>query len=236
YLTGTFSAHAAVAALYRRDNRRTGTGEGAVVDACLYGSILRILEWTIAGHDRLGIVRGREGNRLSTSAPLDNYLCADGRYVCLVAGSDANFTRLCNAMQRPDLIEDPRFKTLADRASNSDLINGIVALWASERPATEVEKVAVEHDVPVATAYSAQDIATDPHMAARGDLVTVDDPVVGPIRQQGTATRFVSEPPHSPAPAPRLGEHTVEVLREVAGLRESEVDALLTSGSASQLD
>jgi crotonobetainyl-CoA:carnitine CoA-transferase CaiB-like acyl-CoA transferase len=179
YLTGTFAAHAAVAALYRRDNRRTGTGLGAVVDACLYGSVLRILEWTIAGYDRLGIVREREGNRLATSAPLDNYLCADGRYVCLVAGSDANFSRLCEAMGRPELTGDPRFATLADRAEHSDAINGIVGDWAGGMAADEVEAVAVAHNVPVATAYSAADIAGDPHMAARGDLVAVEDPVAG---------------------------------------------------------
>ena len=89
YLTGAFAAEAAIAALYERDVR--GTGRGRVVDAPLYGAILRILEWTVAGHDRLGLVRSREGNRLANSAPLDNYPTADGKYVCIVAGSDANF-------------------------------------------------------------------------------------------------------------------------------------------------
>jgi crotonobetainyl-CoA:carnitine CoA-transferase CaiB-like acyl-CoA transferase len=231
YLTGTFAAHAAVAALYRRDNRRSGTGRGAVVDACLYGSVLRILEWTIAGHDRLGIVRGREGNRLGTSAPLDNYPTAEGQWVCLVAGSDANFARLCTAMGRPDLLEDPRFARLADRAAHSEQINGIVAAWTASLPAAEVERLAVEHDVPVATAYTAADIAADPHMAARGDLITVVDPVVGPVRQQGPATRFAGEPRPVPSGAPRLGEHTREVLTSVAGLTDAEVDALVAAGA-----
>lgn len=231
YLTGTFAAHAAVAALYRRDNRRSGTGEGAVVDACLYGSVLRILEWTIAGHDRLGIVRGREGNRLGTSAPLDNYPTADGHWVCLVAGSDANFSRLCAAMGRPELREDPRFTRLADRAAHADEINGIVAEWTRSLPAAEVERLAVAHDVPVATAYTAADIAADAHMAARGDLVTVEDPVAGPVRQQGPATRFAGEPRTVPAGAPRLGEHTREVLVEVAGLTDAEVDGLAAAGT-----
>ena len=79
---------------------------GAVIDAALYGSILRVLEWTIAGYDQLGVVRDRQGNRLDNSAPLDNYPTADGAYVCIVAGSDANFRRLCTAMERPDLADD----------------------------------------------------------------------------------------------------------------------------------
>ena len=98
YLTGTFAAFAAVAALYGRDQEGRG---GDVIDAPLYGSILRVLEWTLAGYDKLGIVRQREGNRLSTSAPLDNYPTADGYFICIVAGSDANFHRLCTAMDRP---------------------------------------------------------------------------------------------------------------------------------------
>ena len=76
----------------------------------LYGSVLRILEWTLAGYDRLGIVRQREGNRLSHSAPLDNYPTADGFFVCIVAGSDANFARLCAAMDRPDLAARPEVR------------------------------------------------------------------------------------------------------------------------------
>ena len=131
YLTGVFAAQAALAALYRRDAGPTATGRGAVVDAALYGSVLRILEWTIAGYDRLGVVREREGNRLANSAPLDNYPTGDGRYVCLVAGSDANFARLCAAMDRPDLTTDPRFATLADRAKHADEINAIVAEWTA---------------------------------------------------------------------------------------------------------
>ena len=95
YLTGVFAAQAALAALYRRDAGPRATGTGAVVDAALYGSVLRILEWTIPAYDRLGTIRSREGNRLATSAPLDNYETADGKYVCLVAGSDTNFARLC---------------------------------------------------------------------------------------------------------------------------------------------
>ena len=106
YLTGVFAAHAAACALYARDARG---GSGAVIDAALYGAALRVLEWTLAAYDRLGIVRNREGNRLANSAPLDNYPTRDGKYVCIVAGSDANFARLCKAMDRTDLLDDARF-------------------------------------------------------------------------------------------------------------------------------
>src|SRR5207253_2438292 len=83
------------------------------------------------GYDKLGIVREREGNRLANSAPLDNYPTADGRYVCIVAGSDANFARLCKAMGRPELVDDDRFRNLEQRAAHGDVINGLVEEWTS---------------------------------------------------------------------------------------------------------
>jgi crotonobetainyl-CoA:carnitine CoA-transferase CaiB-like acyl-CoA transferase len=227
YLTGIFTAHAAVAALYARDARNTGTG--AVIDASLYGSALRILEWTIPAYDKLGIVRNREGNRLANSAPLDNYPTADGKYVCIVAGSDANFARLCKAMDRTDLVDDPRFGRLADRAEHGDEINSLVAEWTQSLPATEIEERCVACDVPVATAYTAQEIFADPHFEARGDLITVDDPVVGPLRQQAPVPRMVGEDLVAPSGAPRLGEHTREVFGAL-GVTDEELDRLSKEG------
>jgi crotonobetainyl-CoA:carnitine CoA-transferase CaiB-like acyl-CoA transferase len=216
-----------VSALYARDARGGG---GAVIDAALYGAALRVLEWTLAAYDRLGLVREREGNRLANSAPLDNYPTRDGKFVCIVAGSDANFTRLCKAMERPDLLDDPRFTKLADRAEHGDTINGIVADWTATLDARTVEERCVAHDVPVATAYTSADIFADPHFEARHDLVTVDDPVIGPIRQQAPFPRHVGETPVAPAGAPRLGEHTDEVLTTLLGLSSGEIDALRAQG------
>jgi crotonobetainyl-CoA:carnitine CoA-transferase CaiB-like acyl-CoA transferase len=227
YLTGVFASNAAVAALYHRDARG---GEGAVIDAYLYGAVLRILEWTLAAYDRLGVVRSREGNRLANSAPLDNYPTGDGKFVCIVAGSDANFARLCKAMGRAELIDDARFAKLVDRAARSDEINELVATWTRSLSATEVEDACVEHDVPVATAYTAADIFADSHMDARGDLVTVEDPVIGPVRQQAPFPRTVGSQPEAPSGAPVLGQHTREVLSGALGLDDAELDRLAANG------
>jgi crotonobetainyl-CoA:carnitine CoA-transferase CaiB-like acyl-CoA transferase len=228
YLTGVFAAQAALGALYARDAKRSG--KGAVIDAALYGAALRILEWTLPAYDLLGTVRMREGNRLANSAPLDNYPTADGKYVCIVAGSDANFSRLCRAMERTDLVTDARFAKLADRAARSDEINGLVAKWTATLPAEEIEQRCVAHDVPVATAYTAADIFSDPHIDARGDLVVVEDPVVGPMRQQAPFPRFVGEEPVVPSGAPRLGADTRAVLGELDGVDEARLDALAAEG------
>jgi crotonobetainyl-CoA:carnitine CoA-transferase CaiB-like acyl-CoA transferase len=230
YLTGVFAAEAAVAALYARDRPDGGTGRGSVIDAPLYGAVLRILEWTIAGYDRLGVVRQREGNRVPNSAPLDNYPTSDGKYVCVVAGSDANFGRLCKAMGRPDLCEDPQWDSLAKRGARSDEINAVVAEWTSSLTAAEVEAACIAHDVPVGTAYSAVDIVADPHIEARGDLVTVDDPVAGPHLQQAPFPRFDDARPVPPAPAPLLGQHNQDVWCDLVGLTSAEYAAYRRDG------
>ena len=228
YLTGVFSAQAATALLYERDAK--GTGEGGVIDAYLYGSALRILEWTIAAYDRLGLVRSRTGNRLAHSAPLDNYPSRDGRYVCIVAAAQNNFERLCAAMERPDLLTDERYATPAGRAANNEAINTIVAEWAAGLDAAEIERRCIDHDVPVGTAYDAADLSTDDHVLARGDILTVDDPVIGGVRQQAPFPRLDGETGGPPAGAPRLGQDTDEVLREVLGLDHSEITALRGEG------
>jgi crotonobetainyl-CoA:carnitine CoA-transferase CaiB-like acyl-CoA transferase len=227
YLTGSFAASAAVAALYARDAR--SSGRGAVIDACLYGSVLRVLEWTLAGYDALGVVRGREGNRLANSAPLDNYPTGDGTFVCIVAGSDTNFRRLCKAMRRPELADDPQFATLAQRAAAGDELNELVTTWTSSLTASQVEEACVAADVPVARVFSAADIFADPHMAARGDLVAVDDPVLGAVRQQAPVPRFDGVVPPAPCGAPRLGEHNDEVWTAV-GLSADELASLRDQG------
>ncbi|HWE70375.1 MAG TPA: CaiB/BaiF CoA-transferase family protein, partial [Acidimicrobiales bacterium] len=242
YLTGVFAAMAAVAGLYQRDVGRAttprsagtgtsaGTGVGTVIDAPLYGAVLRVLEWTLAGYDKLGVVRSREGNRLPNSAPLDNYPTADGAFVCVVAGSDANFRRLCQAMDRTDLITDDRFSSLARRAAHGDEINGIVEAWTSGLSASAVEAICIAHDVPVGIAYTAADIFADPHMLAREDLVAVEDPVIGAIRQQAPFPRFVGRPTPAPTGAPRLGADNDEVWTNLVGVTSEELERLRETG------
>ena len=109
------------------------------------------------------------------------------------------------------------------------MINGIVADWTSSIPAAQIEERCVACDVPVATAYTAADIFADAHIASRGDLVTVDDPSVGPLRQQAPFPRRVGETVATPSGAPRLGEHTREVLAEI-GVDAAELDRLASDG------
>jgi crotonobetainyl-CoA:carnitine CoA-transferase CaiB-like acyl-CoA transferase len=233
YLTGVFNAFAIVSALWERDRRARETGappQGQWVDLPLYASVLRVLEWTMAAYHRLGLVREREGNRLRNSAPLDNWQTADGKWLCIIAAGDGLFPRLCRAMGREDLLADARFATMATRAEHGDAINGIVAGWVRARPLAALVDVLVRHDVPFGVACSAADIAGDPHVAARGDLATVTDPVIGPVRMQGVHPRFSRTPGRIRSGAPRLGEHNDEVYGTLLGLSVAERDALRRDG------
>src|SRR5438067_271809 len=137
---------------------------------------------------------------------------------------------LARAMAREDLLADPRFTTLALRAEHGDVINAIVADWCRSRTAAEIADILVRHDVPFGVAYSAADIFADPHIAAREDLVAVDDPVIGPVRMQGVYPRFSRTPGAIRGGAPRLGAHNAEVYGELLGLSVDDLRALERDG------
>jgi crotonobetainyl-CoA:carnitine CoA-transferase CaiB-like acyl-CoA transferase len=133
-------------------------------------------------------------------------------------------------MERPELATDPGWATTAARVAKVDEVNELVAAWTRSLTASEVVDRCVVHDVPVATAHTAADIFADAHVAARGDLVTVEDPVIGATRQQAPFPRFVGEPVVAPAGAPLLGAHTREVLGSLLGLDDDALDRLAAAG------
>jgi crotonobetainyl-CoA:carnitine CoA-transferase CaiB-like acyl-CoA transferase len=99
-----------------------------------------------------------------------------------------------------------------------------------QRTSREIQDVLERHEVPFGVAYSAADIFADPHVRSRDAIATVDDPVIGPVRQQGVYPRFSRTPGAIRSGAPRLGEHNDEVYRELLGLTPGELDALRADG------
>jgi succinyl-CoA---D-citramalate CoA-transferase len=226
YLTALFNTIGILAALVER----TRSDQGQQVELALYESVFRVMEWTVAAYDRLGIVRERTGNRLPNSAPLDNYATKDERYVCIAAAGDVLFPRLARAMGRDDLLQDARFATLADRAANADAINDVVAAWCRERTAKEIEETLIANQVPVSGVFGVDEIVADPQVVARGAVITVDDPALGPVRQQAPVPRLDRTPLRVERGAPALGEHTEEVLTELLGIERAAIDELRNQG------
>jgi formyl-CoA transferase len=226
YLTALFNTIGILAALVER--ARSGRGQG--VELALYESVMRVMEWTFAAYDRLGIVRERTGNRLPNSAPLDNYATRDGEYVCVAAGGDVLFARLAHAMGRDELTGDPRFATMESRARNGDAVNAIVAEWCAARTAAEIEEILVANDVPVSKIYDARAIANDPHVRARGSLVIVDDPTLGPVSQQAPVPRLDRTPASVSRGAPRLGQDNEDIYLGLLELSREELERLRAGG------
>lgn len=226
YLTALFGAVGILAALLERE--RSGEGQG--VETTLFESVFRVMEWTAAAYDRLGVVRERTGNRLPNAAPLDNYATVDGHYVCIAAAGDALFPRLARAIGREDLLADERFSTLEARAAHADEINATVAKWCAARTRDEIEEALVAAEVPVSSILDIAEIFADAHYAARGSIVAVEDPALGRVLQQAPAPRMDRTPLRVHRPAPALGEHNAEVYGELLGLSREEIEALRAEG------
>ena len=236
YLTGVFAAEAALAALYRRDAaaaaRGRPTGRGAVIDASLYGSVLRILEWTIPAYDRLGTVRSPRREPAVELGPARQL--PDGRRELRVRGGRRR-RQLRPPVPGHGSPRPPRGPPLrhpgrpGPQRRHHQRAGGAVDLEPDARPRSR--GVCIAHDVPVATAYSARDIALDPHFAARHDLVAVDDPVLGPLRQQAPYPRLVGESRARARAVPRAWARTTARCGATwSGLTPTELEELQAKG------
>ncbi len=219
-LTGLTAALGALAALHER----TRSGRGQVVDAAIYESVLALTEalvpeWTVAGRRR-----ERTGATLTGIAPSNVYPTADGE-VLVAANQDTVFRRLCQAMGQPGLADDPRWADHRARGEHAGELDEVVAAWTRTRSSAEVLEALHAGAVPAGLVYTPADIVADEHVRARGALVEVDDPQVGPITMPAPVPRLSRTPAEVRWPGPRLGAHTDEVLAE-AGLRPDEVAAL----------
>ena len=217
-LAATYGCLGALAALHHREK----TGQGQIVDAALYESVLQVMEglipeWAVAGHKR-----GRTGSTLPRIAPSNVYLCKDGEYL-IGANQDSVFSRLCTAIGRPELASDPRYATHVARGDHQEQLDAIIEEWTFAHTVDEVEALMIAHAVPAGRMFDAEDMLGDPHFAAREAIVTVDDPVLGPTPMQGVFPKLSATPSRVRRPAPRdVGQDTREVLQRWLGREVSD--------------
>lgn len=191
-LAAMFAAQGILAALYHRD--ALGGGKGQVIDISLMESCFALLESVVPEYDRLGSVRGPSGTGLKGVAPSNLFQSRDGKWVVIAANQDDLFRRLCGAMGRPELAADPRFATHIARGNHQEEIEGIVAEWASERDAREIDQVLNDVGVVAAPVYTVADIFQDPQYRAREMLVEYEDPELGSYVGPGLVPRFSATP------------------------------------------
>ena len=226
YLAGLYGAYSTLVAL----EHRRSTGRGQVIDISLFEGVFRILDNLTIAYQKLGFVRERSGTATANVVPHNHYPTRDGRWVAIACTTDRIFERLAEAMGRAEMGSDPRYATGAARVENRDEVDAAVSAWTRTLDMDDLVRELDEREVPVSPINSIADIFRDPHFAARGCMVEVDDPILGPTRMPGVVPRLSDSPGLVERLAPSLGEHNEEVYGELLGLDATDLAALSDEG------
>lgn len=225
-ITGTYAAYGvAMAILHKR-----ATGKGQCIDAALYECAFSYMEPYVPAYEKTGFVPTRLGGRLPNSTPNNHYPTKDGRYIHIAAGNMPTWRRLTAAMQREDLIDDPRLPDQVALNEHEDEIDAIVGEWTAGHTMEELEALLDEAAVPAARIYTMADIFEDPHYAARDMIVDVPDDDLGTVKMANVVPRLSETPGKIRKAGGQPGVDTVEVLRELAGLDGDAIAALEAEG------
>ena len=228
-LAGMFAAQGILSALYWRD--ALGGGKGQVIDVSLLESCFAFLESTVPEYDRLGIVREPGGTHLKGIAPSNIFKSKDGKWMVIAANQDNVFKRLCDAIGRPELKDDDRFATHLARGENQDEIEGIIADWAADHTAAEIDSVLNDAGVICGPVNTIADIFEDDHFWARDMLLEHEDPEFGTYIGPGITPKFSETPGAVRWSATwEEGSHNREVYGGLLGLTDDEIAALSEEG------
>jgi len=227
YNTGTFAAYAAMLALFQRDARG---GEGQLIDLALYEPMFRITSDLLAKYMDTGEIRERIGNRNPGFSPAGTFKTRDGRFVQIAAGGDKVWQRLTQAMDRPELATDDRYRLSRDRIAQADALEQLLSDWIGERDFAEIEDRLVTANVPFGGIYTPADIADDPHYQARASFVTIDDGGDGPLAMPGVIPKLMGTPGRIETTGPNIGQHNAEIYGELLDIPAPERARLSKAG------
>ena len=220
-LAATFACIGTLVALHARER----SGRGQLVDSALYEAVLGVMESLIPEFTIAGYVRPRTGSILPNVAPANAYPTTDGEH--LISGNqDTVWRRLAEAMGRPELGDDERFATHNARGQHQGELDALISAWTATLTSEQLEAVLNEHDVPNGKIYTAPDMLSDAHFAAREAIVTMVHPLLGDFPMQNVVPKLSDTPGEVRWVGPELGEHTDEVLAEVLGIDGDELAAL----------
>jgi len=205
------------------------SGKGQIVDVALYEAMFNCMESLLPEYDADGYVRERTGSTLPGIAPSNLYPCKEG-YVLIAGNADSLYYRLMTAIGREDLRDDPALARNDGRAAQMERIDAAISAWTREQHMNEILEILQKAEVPAGRIYSAADIAADPHYAARGMIEQVIAGDGAPLRVPGVVPKLSATPGAIRSAAPKLGEHTEAVLKElgydarqIAGLKKAGV-------------
>ncbi|HET7729773.1 MAG TPA: CoA transferase [Usitatibacter sp.] len=210
-IAGLYGAFAVMTALRHRDQ----AGRGQVIDLPLLDPMFSILGPEAAIYQLTKTVRPRTGSRSNTAAPRNVYRTRDGRWISMSASMQAMVNRLYTALGVPEMLEDPRFRTNAARVANAEAAEAPIRKFIAEHTLEEGMAFFEKNEITAAPVYDISQFIEDPHVKARGILVDLPDEDMGSIPMHAVVPRLSLTPGAIRRPAPRLGEHTAEVLSRV---------------------
>ncbi|MFK8030631.1 MAG: CaiB/BaiF CoA transferase family protein [Gammaproteobacteria bacterium] len=221
-LAATFACNAALAALHHRER----TGEGQVIDASIYESVLNVMEATIPEYTVSNYVRERSGAILPNVAPSNIYDCQDGIFL-IAANQDTVFGRLAEAMGQPELAKDERFNSHTARGAHQELLDNLISDWSKTKTVAEVEALMLEHGVPSGKIYKAQDMLDDPHFQEREAIVATPTEKWPDLKMQNVFPKMSKTQGEVRWPGvEELGAHNKEVYGDLLGKSDDELAEL----------
>jgi formyl-CoA transferase len=204
-------------------------GKGQVIDLPLLDPLFATLGPQAANYRLSGKVKGRTGSRSTNSGPRNAYRCKDGRYVGLSASTQKMAERVFRSIGKPELIDDPRYRTNAERVKHAEELDAIISAFIAGR--TQAENVAFfeQAEVTIGPIYDITQIVEDPHVIERELLADYPDADMESFPMHHVVPRLSGTPGSIRTPAPKLGQHNEEILKSL-GLKDPEIKKLKKKG------
>jgi crotonobetainyl-CoA:carnitine CoA-transferase CaiB-like acyl-CoA transferase len=225
-VAGLYGAFAVMVALREVETKKA---RGQIIDLPLLDPLFSFIATEAAVYRLTGEVRERTGSRSETTSPRNVFRTKDGRYIGISASIQAMAERLFSAVGRADMIGDPRFRTNSDRVENAEACEAPIAAFIAARTLTENMEIFARAEVTAAPVYDIDQFMADPHVLAREILVELPDEEMGRLPMHNVIPRLSATPGRLRRPAPRLGEHTDEILGGL-GLSHEALDGLAKDG------
>jgi len=220
--------HGVIGVMMALYHRKVNGGTGQVIDVALHEAVFNVMESLIPEYSVFGAVRQATGSSMPGIAPTNAYRCSDG-FVLIAGNGDSIFRRLMEAIGRRDLANAPDLAGNVGRVARVAEIDGTIEAWTSMRTVADVLAAMAAARVPAGKVYTAKDIHEDPHYRAREMIVPQVTRDGWSLDVPGVVPKLSGTPGTLRSPAPRLGEDTVAVLREL-GLGDEAIAALRARG------
>ena len=217
-ITALHATIGALAALRERDI----SGQGQTIDVCLADTGFTVNEIPISAYLGNEYVTPREGNGRGTGG---TYKTSDG-WVIMAATNEAMWIRVCEALEKPEWLEDPRFETRATRSENHEALEEGLSAWYITRTTKEAVDHLASLDIPCAPVNTVAQAAKEEHLHEREIMMEIPDPVAGTMWVTGKSIKF-GRTPMVVNPTPTIGQHTKEILSDILEYSDDQIQALV---------